>query len=68
MSPATKAPAQQKLAAVANKIGYPDKWRDYITLIIKPNDALGNQPAPTPSRTTANSTKLASPSTRMSGR
>jgi endothelin-converting enzyme/putative endopeptidase len=43
MSPATKALAQQKLAAVANKIGYPDKWRDYTTLIIKPNDALGNE-------------------------
>jgi endothelin-converting enzyme/putative endopeptidase len=43
MSPATKARAHEKLAAVANKIGYPDKWRDYSSLTIAPNDALGNQ-------------------------
>jgi putative endopeptidase len=43
MSPATKLRAHEKLAAVANKIGYPDKWRDYTKLIVKPNDAIGNQ-------------------------
>jgi endothelin-converting enzyme/putative endopeptidase len=43
MSPTTKARAHEKLAAVANKIGYPDKWRDYSKLAIAPNDALGNQ-------------------------
>jgi endothelin-converting enzyme/putative endopeptidase len=43
MSPATKARAHEKLAAVANKIGYPDKWRDYSKLAIAPNDAGGNQ-------------------------
>jgi endothelin-converting enzyme/putative endopeptidase len=43
MSPATKARAKEKLAAVANKIGYPDKWRDYSKLEIKPDDALGNR-------------------------
>ena len=43
MSPATKVRAHQKLAAVANKIGYPDKWRDYSTLTIAPSDAAGNQ-------------------------
>jgi putative endopeptidase len=43
MSPATKVRAHEKLAAVANKIGYPDKWRDYSNLVIKPNDPLGNQ-------------------------
>ncbi len=42
MSPATKVRAHEKLAAVANKIGYPDKWRDYSKLVIKPDDALGN--------------------------
>ena len=35
--------AKEKLHAVANKIGYPDKWRDYSKLEIKPDDALGNQ-------------------------
>ncbi|HXE08724.1 MAG TPA: M13 family metallopeptidase [Acidobacteriaceae bacterium] len=43
MSAPTKARAHEKLAAVANKIGYPDKWRDYTKLIVKPGDALGNQ-------------------------
>ena len=42
MSPATKVRAKEKLHAVANKIGYPDKWRDYSKLEIKPDDALGN--------------------------
>ncbi len=43
MSPATKVRAKEKLHAVANKIGYPDKFRDYSALIVKPDDALGNQ-------------------------
>ena len=29
MSAATKVRAKEKLHLVANKIGYPDKWRDY---------------------------------------
>jgi endothelin-converting enzyme/putative endopeptidase len=43
MSPATKVRAKEKLAAIANKIGYPDKWRDYTKLIVKPDDPLGNE-------------------------
>jgi endothelin-converting enzyme/putative endopeptidase len=42
MSPETKARAKQKLKLVANKIGYPEKWRDYSKLEVKPDDALGN--------------------------
>jgi putative endopeptidase len=42
MSPATKVKAKEKLKLVANKIGYPDRWRDYTALIVKPDDALGN--------------------------
>ncbi|MBP5366346.1 MAG: M13 family metallopeptidase [Bacteroidales bacterium] len=34
MSDTTKAFAQEKLAAVKFKIGYPDKWRDYTDLKI----------------------------------
>lgn len=34
MSEATKEQAQKKLAAFINKIGYPDKWRDYSRLQI----------------------------------
>jgi endothelin-converting enzyme/putative endopeptidase len=43
MSAATKAKAKEKLHAVMNKIGYPDKWRDYSKLEIARGDALGNQ-------------------------
>ncbi|MGD0631595.1 MAG: M13 family metallopeptidase, partial [Terracidiphilus sp.] len=43
MSPETKVKAKDKLHTVMNKIGYPDKWRDYSKLEIVPGDALGNQ-------------------------
>jgi putative endopeptidase len=43
MSPATKVRAKEKLHAVANKIGYPEKWRDYSKLEIKRDDSLGNE-------------------------
>jgi endothelin-converting enzyme/putative endopeptidase len=42
MSAATKKEAMIKLRAVTNKIGYPDKFRDYSALEIKPGDAMGN--------------------------
>lgn len=42
MTPATKQKALEKLHAVTNKIGYPDKWRDYSKLSIVRDDALGN--------------------------
>jgi putative endopeptidase len=43
MSAATKVKAKEKLHTVMNKIGYPDKWRDYSKLEIVRGDALGNQ-------------------------
>jgi endothelin-converting enzyme/putative endopeptidase len=43
MSADTKIKAKDKLHAVMNKIGYPDKWRDYSKLEIVRGDALGNQ-------------------------
>jgi putative endopeptidase len=36
MSDATKAKAQEKLAAFTVKIGYPNKWKDYSTLAVDP--------------------------------
>jgi endothelin-converting enzyme/putative endopeptidase len=42
MSEATKTQARIKLAAVLNKIGYPDSWPDYSSLTIKRGDILGN--------------------------
>jgi endothelin-converting enzyme/putative endopeptidase len=42
MSPATKARAIEKLEAIVNKIGYPDRWRDYSTVDIRRDDFYGN--------------------------
>jgi len=42
MSPATKAEALRKLHAIRNKIGYPEKWRDYTALEVKPGDYFGD--------------------------
>jgi putative endopeptidase len=42
MSAATKQQALTKLHGMANKIGYPDKWRDYSKLDIVRGDELGN--------------------------
>jgi putative endopeptidase len=43
MGEKTKQAALAKLAVMAEKIGYPDKWRDYSTLDVKRDDALGNR-------------------------
>jgi putative endopeptidase len=42
MTPATKEKALGKLHAITNKIGYPDKWRDYSSVKIVLGDAIGN--------------------------
>jgi endothelin-converting enzyme/putative endopeptidase len=42
MSAATKVKAKEKLRLVADKIGYPDHWRDYSALKIVRGDAVGN--------------------------
>ncbi len=42
MSPETKKEALRKLHAIRNKIGYPDTWRDYSALTVKPDDYFGN--------------------------
>jgi endothelin-converting enzyme/putative endopeptidase len=42
MSPATKQQALEKLHSIVNKIGYPDKWRDYSSLEIVRGDFAGN--------------------------
>jgi putative endopeptidase len=42
MTPATRARAKEKLASLRVGVGYPDSWRDYGTLAIEPDDALGN--------------------------
>ena len=40
MTGATKKQAQEKLRATLNKIGYPDKWRDYSSVAVGPASYL----------------------------
>ncbi|MDE3187493.1 MAG: M13 family metallopeptidase [Acidobacteriota bacterium] len=42
MSEDTKKAAEEKLALVRNKIGYPEKWRNYSALKVSRNDLIGN--------------------------
>ncbi len=42
MSPETKQQALHKLQGIRNKIGYPDKWRDYSSVKIERLDFAGN--------------------------
>jgi putative endopeptidase len=42
MSPGTKKGAQEKLAKLVTKIGYPNAWRDYGALQISRGDLWGN--------------------------
>jgi putative endopeptidase len=42
MSDETKKQAKVKLQAIRNKIGYPEMYRDYSSITIKPDDLLGN--------------------------
>jgi endothelin-converting enzyme/putative endopeptidase len=42
MSPETKQQALSKLHLMRNKIGYPDRWRDYSAVKLVPGDLLGN--------------------------
>ena len=42
MAPETKKEARAKVTSMRVGIGYPDKWRDYSSLEIRPDDAYGN--------------------------
>jgi len=42
MSPETKYKALDKLARLKVKIGYPNEWRDYSRLQIRPGELVGN--------------------------
>ena len=43
MSDETKKAAEDKLGLIRNKIGYPEKWRDYSSLKIDRGEAIGNE-------------------------
>jgi predicted metalloendopeptidase len=42
MSPETRQKALAKLSLFTPKIGYPDKWKDYSSLVIAEDDLVGN--------------------------
>ena len=42
MEPATRGEAQRKLSAMRFKIGYPDRWRDYGRLGVRPDSYMEN--------------------------
>jgi putative endopeptidase len=42
LSSTTKHQALAKLDTIVNKIGYPDRWRDYSSIVISRDDFFGN--------------------------
>lgn len=42
MSAATKRRAVKKLRMMNHKVGYPDRWKSYAGLVIRPDDYFGN--------------------------
>jgi putative endopeptidase len=42
MTDDTRKAAEEKLAMIRNKIGYPEKWRDYSSVKVNRNDLIGN--------------------------
>jgi len=65
MGPETKAQALKKLHAVVNKIGYPDRWRDYSSVVVKPDDFAGNVARSTEFETRREMNKIGKPVDRM---
>jgi putative endopeptidase len=43
MTDDTKKAAEEKLAMIRNKIGYPEKWRDYSSVVVNRNDLIENE-------------------------
>ncbi|GAB4131119.1 MAG: M13 family metallopeptidase [Bacteroidia bacterium] len=42
MTDSTKKKAQEKLASMSKKVGYPDKWKDYSALVVGTNSYCEN--------------------------
>jgi putative endopeptidase len=61
MSDGTKARALDKLHGIVNKIGYPDKWRDYSSVKIVRDDFMGNAERATEFETRRQLTKIGKP-------
>ncbi len=61
MTDETKKQAEVKLQAIGNKIGYPDKWRDYSTVKIVRGDLIGNVRSATAFEVKRNLNKIGQP-------
>jgi putative endopeptidase len=61
MSDSTKTQAKEKLAAFTEKIGYPDKWRDYSAVDVKRDAYFENRLAANRNDYTYNVSKLGKP-------
>jgi predicted metalloendopeptidase len=67
MSPPTKVQAKAKLAKYRLKIAYPDQWRDFSALEIKPGDTSATRCGFASSRIPSSGRGLASPSSAGAG-
>lgn len=67
MTAPTKAQAKAKLATLKVSMGYPAKWREYLDLDVRRDDALGNAARASDSTTSATSPSWASRSTATNG-
>ncbi|MBJ7355788.1 MAG: peptidase M13 [Nocardioides sp.] len=61
MTDETKAKAYEKLDTFRPKIGYPEKFRDYSALQVRPNDLMGNVAAASAFETDRQLNKIGSP-------
>jgi endothelin-converting enzyme/putative endopeptidase len=61
MGDATKQRALEKLHSIVNKIGYPDKWRDYSSIKIGRDDYFGNVERATAFESRRELTKIGKP-------
>jgi len=65
MSDATKQKALEKWSTFLPKIGYPDKWRDWSGLSVKPDDYFGNLVAATQFNYAYDIAKIGKPTDRL---
>lgn len=65
MQPGTKQAAHLKLAAVLNKVGYPDRWRDYLALAISRDSLAQNVERATAFESHRQMLKIGKPLDRM---
>ena len=61
MGDSTRTAAATKLAAFANKIGYPNQWKDYSSVVIRPGQHYANREATRAFESARNVAKIGKP-------